>query len=265
MIAVLVLCGALLGLSGLGTLGCAGPTEVSPTQPPAPSPPQPESPAEPRDDSTTPTARPPDRGPPGVVVLRVIDGDTIVVRGDGRILPEDTVSRVRLLEIDAPEQGSCYADAATARASELLPPGSRARVERDSELTDRYDRYLLYVWNEQGVFVNKSLVRSGHAEAVLYPPNDEYWPSVSRAEDAAEQAGAGLWGACPSPPEGPATPPSTPEPPSPDTPARPDLPDGPPASVPDVDCPDLSGPVWVGPDDPHRLDADGDGIGCDSN
>lgn len=39
---------------------------------------------------------------------------------------------------------------------------------------------------------------------------------------------------------------------------------GPPAGAPDVDCSDLSVPVWVGPDDPHRLDRDGDGIGCES-
>lgn len=42
-------------------------------------------------------------------------------------------------------------------------------------------------------------------------------------------------------------------------------PPGPPAGVPDVDCEDLPGPVIVGPSDPHRLDADGDGIGCDIN
>ncbi|TQK52228.1 hypothetical protein FBY35_2656 [Streptomyces sp. SLBN-118] len=42
-------------------------------------------------------------------------------------------------------------------------------------------------------------------------------------------------------------------------------PPGPPAGIPDVDCSDLPGPVWVGPDDPHDLDRDGDGIGCDAN
>ncbi|MFI8372139.1 excalibur calcium-binding domain-containing protein [Streptomyces sp. NPDC085466] len=42
-------------------------------------------------------------------------------------------------------------------------------------------------------------------------------------------------------------------------------PPGPPAGVPDVDCSDLPGPVWVGPSDPHRLDRDGDGIGCELN
>ncbi|WP_010047163.1 MULTISPECIES: thermonuclease family protein [Streptomyces] len=200
-----------------------------------------------------------------MVVLRIIDGDTLEVRGDGRILPKDAVARVRLLEIDTPERGACFADDATARTTTLLPPGSRIRAERDVELTDRYDRYLLYVWNEQGTFVNESLVRSGHAEAVLYPPNDKYWTKISDAEDAAQQAGAGLWTACPEQPETPIAPPGSPDPPAPDTPTHPDLPDGPPAGVPDVDCSDLSGPVWVGPDDPHRLDRDGDGIGCDAN
>ncbi|MEU5717843.1 excalibur calcium-binding domain-containing protein [Streptomyces sp. NPDC020403] len=44
---------------------------------------------------------------------------------------------------------------------------------------------------------------------------------------------------------------------------QPLIPPGPPAGVPDVDCSDLPGPVWVGPSDPHRLDRDGDGIGCE--
>jgi endonuclease YncB( thermonuclease family) len=199
-----------------------------------------------------------------VVVLRVIDGDTLEVHGDGGVLPRDAVVRVRLLEIDTPERGACFADEATARTATLLPPGSHIRAERDVELTDRYDRYLLYVWNEQGTFVNESLVRSGHAEAVLYAPNDKYWPRISDAEDAAQQAGAGLWTACPEQPETSIAPSDPPDSPVPDTSARPELPDGPPAGAPDVDCSDLSGPVWVGADDPHRLDRDGDGIGCEA-
>lgn len=269
--AVLVLLGLLLGVGGLGTLLEEERAPTSETVPadvttsPSPSPtrtPQPTAPP-PRDAPGTPTTTPSAAQPAGVVVLRVIDGDTIEVRGDGRIVPKDTVARVRLLEIDAPERGGCFADAATARTAGLLPTGSSVRAERDAELTDRYDRYLLYVWNEQGVFVNESLVRSGHAKAVLFPPNDKYWPTVSRAGDAAEQAGAGLWSACLNTPERSAPPADTPEP-APNTPTRPDLPDGPPAGAPDVDCSDLSGPVWVGPDDPHRLDRDGDGIGCES-
>jgi hypothetical protein len=32
---------------------------------------------------------------------------------------------------------------------------------------------------------------------------------------------------------------------------------------PDVDCSDVAGPIYVGGDDPHGLDADGDGVGCE--
>ncbi|WP_197287834.1 excalibur calcium-binding domain-containing protein [Streptomyces apocyni] len=46
---------------------------------------------------------------------------------------------------------------------------------------------------------------------------------------------------------------------------RQSYPPGPPAGVPDVDCSDLPGPVDVSGGDPHNLDADGDGIGCEGN
>ncbi|WP_244316387.1 excalibur calcium-binding domain-containing protein, partial [Streptomyces albidochromogenes] len=54
------------------------------------------------------------------------------------------------------------------------------------------------------------------------------------------------------------------EPPTPDEPES-TYPPGPSAGEPDVDCPDLPGPVWVGLSDPHNLDRDGDGIGCEAN
>lgn len=43
----------------------------------------------------------------------------------------------------------------------------------------------------------------------------------------------------------------------------PSYPPGPPAGGPDVDCSDLHGPVDVRSADPHRLDRDGDGLGCE--
>ncbi|MFF3214172.1 thermonuclease family protein [Streptomyces sp. NPDC002886] len=135
-----------------------------------------------------------------MTVIRVIDGDTLELRGDGRVLSKDKVARVRLLEIDTPERGACFADDATARTTALLPTGSRVRIERDTQLYDRYDRYLLCVWNERGALVNESLVRSGHAKAVLYPPNAKYWTRISEAGDAAQRSGAGLWTACPEQP-----------------------------------------------------------------
>ncbi|MET7622279.1 thermonuclease family protein [Streptomyces sp. NPDC005408] len=266
----------LVALLGLGVLGALlgeedGPAPKSPpvvgktTQPPSEAPAGTPSAAVQKPSKTTPPsatgqpkkARP--KAPLRAVVLRVIDGDTIQVQGDGRIIPAGTPARVRLLEIDTPEKGACFGRDATTRTAKLLAPGQRLRVERDVQLKDRYGRYLLYVWNEQGVFVNKSLVESGHAKSVLYQPNDKYWAEISQAGDRARQARKGLWSACHT------TPRTTPPPADSDLDRPPGLPAGPPAGIPDVDCSDLPGPVWVGRTDPHRLDRDGDGIGCDAS
>ncbi|WP_219091654.1 thermonuclease family protein [Streptomyces sp. JJ38] len=216
-------------------------------------------------------------GEPGggadAVVERIVDGDTLHVTGTGEVLPEGERVTVRLLAVDAPEVRACYGDEATERLEELVPVGTGVRIERDAELKDGYDRYLLYVWNEDDEFVNAEIARSGHAEAELYPPNDARWPEIRKAGDEAETAKSGLWSACaaeqPPPEEEPVpTPrePAEPDPAEPDPaepePGEPGLPPGPPPG-PDLDCADIDGPVLVGPGDPHRLDADGDGIGCE--
>ncbi|MFJ7078474.1 hypothetical protein [Streptomyces sp. NPDC098781] len=90
----------------------------------------------------------------------MIDGDIIEVCGDGQVVPKGRVARERLLEIDTPKHGACFTDDATARTATLLPPGRRGRAERAMQLVDRYDRYPLYLWNEQGTFVNESLVEA---------------------------------------------------------------------------------------------------------
>src|SRR5215210_9222568 len=62
-------------------------------------------------------------------VERIVDGDTLVL-ADGR--------RVRLVQIDAPEEGEgeCYAREATATLEKLVPAGSRVTLETDPELDD---------------------------------------------------------------------------------------------------------------------------------
>jgi hypothetical protein len=39
-------------------------------------------------------------------------------------------------------------------------------------------------------------------------------------------------------------------------------PDSPPAGG-DIDCDEVDGPIWVGPDDPNNLDGDNDGLACE--
>jgi len=93
-------------------------------------------------------------------------------------------------------------------------------------------------------------------------PNDRY---ASRFEGAVRQARPRY----PSVPRGACEPPPAPEPAAPPAPSG--GPSQPPPGAggslrpppPDLDCSQVDGPVQVGPGDPHDLDADGDGIGCD--
>jgi micrococcal nuclease len=145
--------------------------------------------------------RPGAGGAPGnATVVRVIDGDTLVIAVAGAEEP------VRLIGIDTPESVArdrpveCFGDEASSRLAQLLPPGTAVRLTRDVEPRDRYDRLLAYAHRSgDGLFVNAAQVRDGYAEAKDYPPNTTYRADFERAERAARQARLGLWGACGGP------------------------------------------------------------------
>jgi micrococcal nuclease len=131
------------------------------------------------------------------VVVRPVDGDTVVVEVDGQEEP------VRLIGIDTPESVApdrpveCFGPEAKARTAALLPEGTVVRLERDVEARDRYDRLLAYVIRaEDDVLVNRLLVEEGLAEAIAYPPNLAHQQELEQAEVAARAAHRGLWPAC---------------------------------------------------------------------
>jgi endonuclease YncB( thermonuclease family) len=127
----------------------------------------------------------------GAVVEQVIDGDTIDLV-DGR--------RIRLVQIDAPEERTeCYGEASAAVARRLLPPGTEVRIEQDPALdrVDRFGRRLAYVW-KRDEDVNVTLVREGAASVWFF--QGARGRHANELLSAAEQARAqdtGLWGACP--------------------------------------------------------------------
>ena len=137
-------------------------------------------------------------------VVRIVDGDTLYLRGDGELLGAGGAdgTAVRLLQIDTPETvapGSpveCWGPEASEALADLVPPGSSVSVEADEELLDRYDRTLLYVYDAGGDMVNLAMVRAGHAEAVLFEPNDRHIERMRAAEAEARDARRGLWSAC---------------------------------------------------------------------
>lgn len=130
-------------------------------------------------------------------VVRVVDGDTVVVRIGG------TEEAVRLIGIDTPESVArdqpleCYGPEASDRLGELLPPGTPLHLERDVEPRDRYGRLLAYVHRvEDRLFVNHDQVAEGFAVAKEYPPNTTFSADLSAAQREAQAMGAGLWSAC---------------------------------------------------------------------
>ncbi|MCS7294077.1 MAG: thermonuclease family protein, partial [Dehalococcoidia bacterium] len=201
------------------------------------------------------------------VVTNVVDGDTIEVAfRDGR------QARVRLIGIDTPEvygEVECFGVAASQFTAEWLARREVA-LERDVSETDRYGRLLRYVWIGPYLF-NELLVREGYAGVTTYPPDVKYAWRFREAERAAREERAGLWGVCPvSPIGGGQEPPPEPGPvpgpiPTPSPTCDPSYPDVClPPPPPDLDCADIPYRRFtVRPPDPHRLDPDRDGIGCE--
>lgn len=130
-------------------------------------------------------------------VLRVIDGDTIVVSLRGR------AERVRYVGMDTPETVKpgtpvqCWGPAAHALNARMLAPGARVTLRFDRELRDRYGRLLAYVYRAaDGLFVNAQLVRDGAARTLTIPPNTGHETQLARLQAGAQAARRGLWGAC---------------------------------------------------------------------
>jgi micrococcal nuclease len=128
-------------------------------------------------------------------VERVVDGDTIVVRVDGR------AERVRYIGMDTPESVKpdtpvqCFAEAAAAENRRLVA-GRRVRLVPDAEARDRYGRQLAYVYREpDGLFVNAELVRRD-ARPLTIPPNVAHAAELRRLARRARAAGRGLWSRC---------------------------------------------------------------------
>jgi micrococcal nuclease len=129
-------------------------------------------------------------------VVRVVDGDTILVSAGGR------EERVRYIGVDTPESVKpgtpvqCFAKRASAYNKRLVA-GRTVRLVQDVEARDRYGRLLAYVYREpDGLFVNAELARGGYARTLTIPPNVAYAARFRALAAEARDAGRGLWRAC---------------------------------------------------------------------
>ncbi|MBB5067567.1 thermonuclease family protein [Saccharopolyspora gloriosae] len=250
------------------------------------------APATPLPDSPAPVPIPPESSPVApagaprdaqqAVVVSVDDGDELqlAAHAAGTILPSTDAVRVRLLNIEATDPGECSHQESVDHLRELAPVGSTVWVRHDQRPQDQEGRFLLHVWNDSGVFTNKSMVADGFAQAQADHPNTTRWSEIAAEQHSAQARSVGVWAECPyfgAPESGDPSPKPRPNP-EPDP--RPS-PEPSPAETSDSDSADESGSAYyrnctaaknAGVAPLHRgepgygshLDRDGDGTACES-
>ena len=124
-------------------------------------------------------------------VVRIVDGDTIHVRVDGR------VEKVRYIGVNTPEvhhprKGEEPGGRAAAAVNRDLVTGRRVRLELDAQSRDRHGRLLAYVWVDD-TMINAELVRRGFAQVMTVPPNVRHQSLFLELQREARDAGRGLW------------------------------------------------------------------------
>lgn len=125
----------------------------------------------------------------GGTVVRVADGDTIVAMVGG--LEE----RIRFLNIDTPEVGSCLAGAATKFTAARLPEGAAIELAYDRDLRDPYERLLAVVRPVGGTWLSVDLAANGLGFPLTIAPNDTFQSAVENASATARHRGLGLFDA----------------------------------------------------------------------
>lgn len=128
----------------------------------------------------------------GYKVIRVVDGDTIIVNINGK------EERVRLIGVDTPEsvhpdsnKNVEYGKIASAFTKNKLE-GNTVTLEYDVQERDQYGRLLAYVYLGGQMF-NKTLLAEGHAKVATYPPNVKYVSDFLSIQKTAQANKKGVW------------------------------------------------------------------------
>lgn len=127
------------------------------------------------------------------IVLRIVDGDTIIVNIQGNEYS------VRYIGINTPElvkEGvpvEFFAPEAKEMNELLVPIGSTVFLYKDISDTDEYGRLLRYVQTNGGVFVNFELLVKGYANTMFISPDISCKNEFLGAEQFASDNNLGLW------------------------------------------------------------------------
>lgn len=124
-------------------------------------------------------------------VLRVVDGDTIIVDKDGK------QEKVRMIGVDTPEtvKPNTPVQPYGKEASDFTKrhlTNQKVRLEYDKQEKDRYGRTLAYVWLGKEMF-NEKLAKEGLARAKFYRPNYKYQERIEQAQKEAQKLQKNIW------------------------------------------------------------------------
>lgn len=117
-----------------------------------------------------------------VKVIKVIDGDTIIIEGG---------YYVRYIGIDTPERDEEYYMEAK-QINQNLVEFKSVRLEKDITDKDKYGRLLRYVFVDD-TFINAEITRQGYAYAKAYSPDTKYQTFLESMEKEARQTKKGVW------------------------------------------------------------------------
>ncbi len=159
----------------------------------------------------------PDRDFVKAKVVRVVDGDTIVVS-----IPKTTFNNrktlknlrfnLRLIGIDTPEskpnrRAKIQSKETDKDVKTIVKLGKKAKaftknlvkgyryvfLEFDLQPQDRYGRLLAYVWLPDGRMLNKEIICNGYAYPLTIPPNIKYKDQFLKCFHYARENKLGLW------------------------------------------------------------------------
>ena len=203
-----------------------------------------------------------------IQVVRIHDGDTLTISSG---------EKVRFLQIDTPEisPAECYGAEAHKALVDIIGKSS-ITLESDSvsDDKDKFGRILRYV-KVGKVNINLKLVEIGAATPYFYKgEKGKYSAQLLKAAQNAKAKKIGLWNSCPTAKLEPLKAATTGAAGSAlnatinsDAKCDPNYQGCLPPYPPDLDCSDIKkmglGPIRVIGVDVHKLDGDGDGIGCD--
>lgn len=127
-------------------------------------------------------------------IVRVIDGDTVVVKTD-----KGEEERIRLLLIDTPESvhptepEQLFGKESSDYAKEVLREGDIVKLELGNPERDHYERLLAYIWIDDINF-NQLMIEKGYARVgYVYEPNTKYLKEFEEAEIKAKNKKENIW------------------------------------------------------------------------